>query len=50
MNKPMDNGDRAVNWLLRLRELQAGPDGLDFDEALRIANAEDAALDEGRQE
>jgi hypothetical protein len=30
--------DRAVTWLLRLRQLQAG--GLDFDAALAQANAE----------
>src|SRR5215468_2812495 len=37
---------RAVNWLLRLRQLQA--DGMDFDAALAQANAE-AELDPDTQ-
>lgn len=35
--------DRAVGWLLRLRELQA--EGHGFDEALAIANREAEAVD-----
>ena len=35
-----DGNQKAVNWLLRLRELQVEPHNLSFEDALAQANAE----------